>query len=202
MKLSLVQNLITDGILDEEQLAECQQIERETGQPLDRILVSKGYVTEANLLQLLGKALRISVREDLDAVDAILRQASQGWDDAAIWQAAFSVVSDELPALTESWSEAGHRDLARNLLEEVRSVIAASTWRQHRRYVVDQRWTFDRVGLLTARLLNALDEMQVYDVLVRHLPEMGVHFAAIASFEPEGEDSVASGHLRMVTVEW
>ena len=36
-----------------------------------------------------------------DAVDAILRQASQGWDDAAIWQAAFSVVNDELPALTE-----------------------------------------------------------------------------------------------------
>ena len=57
-----------------------------------------------------------------DAVDAILRQASQGWDDAAIWQAAFSVVSDELPALTERWPEAGQRDLARDLLEEVRSV--------------------------------------------------------------------------------
>ncbi len=134
-----------------------------------------------------------------DAIDAILRQASQGWDDAAIWQAAFSVVSDELPALTEKWPEAGQRDLARDLLEEVRGMIAASTWRQHRQYVVDQRWTFDRVGLLTARLLTALDETQVYDVLARHLPEMGVHFAAVASYEPEGEDPVAWGQLRTIT---
>ena len=134
-----------------------------------------------------------------DAVDAILRQASQGWDDAAIWQAAFSVVSDELPALTEKWPEAGQRDLARELLEEVRGMIAASTWRQHRQYVVDQRWTFDRVGLLTARLLTALDETQVYAVLARHLPAMGVHFAAVASYEPEGEDPVAWGQLRTIT---
>ena len=134
-----------------------------------------------------------------DAIDAILRQASQSWDDAAIWQAAFSVVSDELPALTERWPEAGQRDLARDLLEEVRGMIAASTWRQHRQYVVDQRWTFDRVGLLTARLLTALDETQVYDTLARHLPEMGVHFAAIASYEPKGEDPVAWGQLRTIT---
>ena len=64
---------------------------------------------------------------------------------------------------------------------------------------MDQRWTFDRVGLLTARLLTALDETQVYDVLARHLPEMGVHFAAVASFEPEGEDPVAWGQLRTIT---
>ena len=37
MKLSLFQNLVSEGILDEEQLAECQALERETGQPLDRI---------------------------------------------------------------------------------------------------------------------------------------------------------------------
>ena len=78
-------------------------------------------------------------------------------------------------------------------------MIAASTWRQHRQYVVDQRWTFDRVGLLTARLLTALDETQVYDVLARHLPEMGVHFAAVASYEPEGEDPVAWSQLRTIT---
>ena len=134
-----------------------------------------------------------------DAVDAILRQASHGWDDATIWQAAFSVVSDELPALTDRWPEAGRRNLARSLLEEVHSVLAATTWRQHRRYVVDQRWTFDRVGLLTARLLTALDETQVYDVLARHLPEMGVHYAAVASYEPEGTDPVAWGELRTIT---
>jgi general secretion pathway protein E len=69
MKLSLVQNLVTEGVLDDEKLAECQEIERETGQPLDRVLQSKGYVSEAALLDILGRHLRIPVRDDLDALE-------------------------------------------------------------------------------------------------------------------------------------
>jgi general secretion pathway protein E len=69
MKLSLVENLISEGLIDEAELAECEEIERETGQPLDRILQSKGYVTEANLIQLLSRTLRIPIREDLDAIE-------------------------------------------------------------------------------------------------------------------------------------
>ena len=69
MKLSLDQNLISEGLIDEAELAECEAIERETGQPLDRILQSKGFVTEANLIQLLSRTLRIPIREDLDAIE-------------------------------------------------------------------------------------------------------------------------------------
>jgi DNA-binding LacI/PurR family transcriptional regulator len=57
-----------------------------------------------------------------DALDAILRQAAQGWDDAAIWQAAFSIMSDELPGLLERWPKAGRRAMADNLLEEARAM--------------------------------------------------------------------------------
>ena len=69
MKLSLFQNLVSEGILDEEQLAECQALERETGQPLDRILKSKGYVSDSALLEFLSRALRIPLRDDLEQVD-------------------------------------------------------------------------------------------------------------------------------------
>ncbi len=134
-----------------------------------------------------------------DMIEAILWQTSKGWDDAAIWQATSAIVRDELPALIDRWSEAARHEKARSLLEEARSVIAAAIWRRHRRYVVDQRWTFDRIGQLTAHLLNALDERQIYDVLARHLPEMGINFAAVVYFEPEGDDQVAVGELRMIT---
>jgi len=133
------------------------------------------------------------------AVDTILRQAAQGWDDAAIWQAAFSVVNAELPAQVACWPEDERRARARRLLEEARGAIAASTWRRHRRYVVDQRWTADRVGMLTAHLQTALDEAQVYDALARHLPEMGIRFAAVARFAPAGDDPIAGCSLRTVT---
>src|SRR5262249_12868753 len=55
--------------LEEAELAECQEIERETGQPLDRILKSKGYVSDAALLEFLSRALRIPLRDDLDQVE-------------------------------------------------------------------------------------------------------------------------------------
>lgn len=69
MKLSLVDDLIQEGILTEEQLAECEEIEKETGQPLDRVLISRGYVTESRLLEILSRVLRLPIREDLDEVE-------------------------------------------------------------------------------------------------------------------------------------
>jgi len=69
MKLSLVENLIGEGVIDEGQLAECQDIERDTGQPLDRILQQRGYVGESALLDLLSRYLRIPIREDLEAIE-------------------------------------------------------------------------------------------------------------------------------------
>ena len=69
MKLSLVDTLIDEGLLDERQLTECREIERETGQPLDRVLKMKGIVSEESLLEFLSKSLRLPLRADLDSVD-------------------------------------------------------------------------------------------------------------------------------------
>ncbi len=69
MKLSLVQNLVSEGVLDEEQLAECRGIELNTGEPIDRVLQQKGYVSESKLLEILGRHLRLPVREDLDSIE-------------------------------------------------------------------------------------------------------------------------------------
>ncbi len=69
MKLSLVDDLVQEGVLTEQQLEECQEIERDTGQPIDRILISRGYVTEAKLLEVLSRVLRIPIREELDEIE-------------------------------------------------------------------------------------------------------------------------------------
>ncbi len=68
MKLNLFNALIREGLIDEKQLAECQEIERETGQPLDRVLRTKGYISEENLLEFLGKIFRIPYRSELEEV--------------------------------------------------------------------------------------------------------------------------------------
>jgi len=65
MKLSLFNDLVAEGTLTEEQLLECRDEERETGQPLDKVLRQKGYVSENELLELLAKRLRLPYVEDL-----------------------------------------------------------------------------------------------------------------------------------------
>ena len=64
--------------------------------------------------------------------------------------------------------------------------------------MADEHWTLNRLGALTARLLAALDETQVYEGLTQHLPAMGVETAWLALFEAEGEDPVAWTDLRMI----
>ena len=69
MKLSLVDTLIEEGLLNERQLEECREVERESGEPLDRILRQKGYLTESKLLEILSHTLRLAYREDLEEVE-------------------------------------------------------------------------------------------------------------------------------------
>jgi len=65
MKLSLFDDLVTEGVLTEDQLLECRDAERATGQPLDKVLRQKGYVSEAVLLEMLARRLRLPFHGDL-----------------------------------------------------------------------------------------------------------------------------------------
>ncbi|MFQ5653678.1 MAG: GspE/PulE family protein [Planctomycetota bacterium] len=69
MKLTVFDDLIQEGHISEEQLLECQQEERGTGQPLDRVLRQKGYVTETALLEVLARRLRIPYLLDLSEIE-------------------------------------------------------------------------------------------------------------------------------------
>ncbi|NRA76521.1 MAG: type II secretion system ATPase GspE [Planctomycetes bacterium] len=69
MRIPLFNDLIDQGLLNEEQLSECQDEERATGKALDKVLREKGYVSEAALLEVLSRRLHISFVEDLTDSD-------------------------------------------------------------------------------------------------------------------------------------
>ncbi len=69
MKLSLVDTLISEGLIDERQLEECREVEKESGQPIDRVLKTKGYVSEESLLDILSRTLRLPMRTELDEIE-------------------------------------------------------------------------------------------------------------------------------------
>ncbi len=123
-----------------------------------------------------------------------LRRTAEGDDDTHLWQDAISLMSVEF-AETSARSPKSV-SLARDLLSEARLTISAHMRRQHRQYVVDERWRASRLSLLTARLLTTLDKMQIYQILATHLPNMNIHTAMLGLFETEGDDPVAWTTMR------
>jgi signal transduction histidine kinase/AraC-like DNA-binding protein/ABC-type sugar transport system substrate-binding protein len=128
------------------------------------------------------------------ALEAVLSQVTASGDDVHVWQAALSSLHAALDALP-----AAARGRATGLLNQARLTVSASVQRQFRRHVVDQRWALNRLGTLTARLLAALHETQIHQVLARHLPTMGIHTAWLALFSAEGDDPVGWTTLRDIT---
>jgi general secretion pathway protein E len=62
---SIQRILLDQDLLDEGRLEECVEIEEESGETLDRILIQKGYLTEKDVLRVFGEVLGIPVKETL-----------------------------------------------------------------------------------------------------------------------------------------
>lgn len=157
----------------------------------------EGGLLCGRLANAFADSLQHGDRSEFHAVLAdVLDQTARVTDDTHIWQAAISLLSADVGDTGAAGSTADA--LARTLLSEARLSISAAMQRQHQRYVMDERWTSSRLSLLTARLLTALDETQIYEILASHLPAMDVHTAMLGLFEAEGENAVAWSTLRDV----
>ncbi len=65
MRDLIVQKLAEAGDLSEDRLRELEKLEKETGQTIDRLILQKGYVHEAEILKVLGEVMGYEVRIDL-----------------------------------------------------------------------------------------------------------------------------------------
>lgn len=124
-----------------------------------------------------------------------LKQVAAAGDDTHEWQIALSFIRDALPNLLDP----AFHPLAQELLDEARVTISAAMRFQHWHYLNSQQQTNNRLGRLTARLLNALAESDIYEILARHLPELHLPLLWIGFFEAEGDDPAAWCRLRAVT---
>ncbi len=118
------------------------------------------------------------------ALQEVLSRTQKSQDGAHIWQDAISMLSLTL-------KDQDDRSLGVRMLDEARAAISASMQQQYRQHVINERWSSSRLSLLTARLLTALEEKQIYDILARYLPDLGITFANVITFEPEGDDPFA-----------
>lgn len=149
------------------------------------------------LVETFCDAIKTGERGDFDnTLRAVLLHTQAGDDDAHIWQDAITILNqwvvERLAASSPSIA------LANQILDNARVLISTHMQQQHRQYVAADRWTYSRLSLLTARLLTALDETQIYEILARHLLDMEIDLAVLGLFEAEQQDSVAWCALRNV----
>ena len=65
MRETVLRILREEGLLDEQRLEEVVRLEKQSGESMDRILLQKGFLTEADTLRIFGRALGIPMVESL-----------------------------------------------------------------------------------------------------------------------------------------
>ncbi|MGE5375406.1 MAG: substrate-binding domain-containing protein, partial [Bacteroidota bacterium] len=122
----------------------------------------------------------------------VLQKSMAGDDDAHIWQEAISILGEV------SSDDGIHGKLIHELLDRARLTISAQMQKQYRQSMLRERTASSRLSLLTDRLLEALDETQIYETLESHLPDLNIHTAHVVLFEAQGSDPAASSIARNV----
>ncbi len=112
----------------------------------------------------------------------VLDATAQKGDDNQVWQNALSFfrIGVEKGLISDVSRGAGGLN---ELINEARLVISTFIQKQHQQAIMDDRWTSTRLSRLTADLLAALDEAQIYAALQKHLPGMGIQTAILAFLE-------------------
>ncbi|GAB4496945.1 MAG: substrate-binding domain-containing protein [Anaerolineales bacterium] len=118
----------------------------------------------------------------------VLQRTAESDDDAHIWQDAIAIL--------ENAAESSATPAPQQLLSVARTTISAQMQRQRRLHVLEERWNASRLSLLTARLLTALDESQIYAILESHLPDFDIQTALVGIFESDSQPPLSWCRLR------
>jgi diguanylate cyclase (GGDEF)-like protein len=117
-------------------------------------------------------------------------------DRAHIWQAAVNELRLATYAARD-WS-ADPDALLRfeNLLHRARMLLGESAERRYARLQANNAVQDEEMGVLTARLISASEESQIYGALREGLPRVGVGACNVFFFEPRGNDPAAVSRLQ------
>ncbi len=137
-----------------------------------------------NMQQRDGLALHLTLRQVLQQVIAL-------GGNLNAWQAAISLLRDNVALLIGTTADPNTRRYADDILDRARLVIGEVAHEQNTRHLLRQIDIADQIGRMTARFLAAQDEAEIFAILPETLPAIGIRHAAVAFYEAEGDDPAA-----------
>ena len=133
------------------------------------------------------------------SLDKTLARVAELGDEIYEWDSVLLILKRGLGIIRESLKFSPTDPQPETMVAEARTTIAQYMQRQYRRWTIHQTWITDQVGQLNARLLAALDEAQVYEILANFLPQVGIDHVGVGFIEPTDNDLVAGCWLRKVS---
>jgi signal transduction histidine kinase/DNA-binding LacI/PurR family transcriptional regulator/AraC-like DNA-binding protein len=150
----------------------------------------------AYLVQRLVEAILLSLEQNDPLtlhlmVKQILERVSDRGDDLFAWQAAVTILRDQLPLIRRVIRPQLPRSQEEDMLHQMRVAISDAARGRSTRSLLQQAREADQVGLMTSKLFTAHEEREIFDVLASDLPAIGIQDAIVGYYEAEGEDPVA-----------
>ena len=123
----------------------------------------------------------------------LLEQTEISGDVVYLWHKAIDILAaNSHPKITEASVKMN------KILDEARHTVNFQMQLQYRRHVMEERWLSSRLSLLTAELLAAIGEDQIFSILSKRLPEMNIPIAKLALFDENTEKSMAISTIQDV----
>ena len=107
------------------------------------------------------------------------------------WQEIISALRREMSLLPVAWDQTHTRQLAEDMLHQVRVTISEGAQRLNYMSKYTQDIAREKLSMLTAGLSITLDEQQAIEFLATQLAAIDVRHARVALFEAEGDDPTA-----------
>jgi signal transduction histidine kinase/DNA-binding LacI/PurR family transcriptional regulator/DNA-binding response OmpR family regulator len=124
-------------------------------------------------------------------IQQILERVSSRGDDLFAWQAAVTILRDQLPLIRQVVTTQLSNSQMEDMLHQVRIAISDGARGHSTRSLIYQARQADHVGLMTSKFFTALDEREIFNILIRELPTIGIQGATVGYYQAEGEDSMA-----------
>ena len=119
-------------------------------------------------------------------IKQILERVSDRGDDLFAWQAAVTILRDQLPLIRRVVSMQLSQLQEEEMLHQVRVAISDAARGRSTRSLLHQAHEADQVGLMTSKFFTAHEEREIFDVLTTDLPAIGIQDAIVGYYEAMG----------------
>ncbi len=124
-------------------------------------------------------------------IKQILERVSDRGDDLFAWQAAVTILRDQLPLIQQVIRVQLFESQEEDMLHQARVSISEAARGRATRSLLHQARESDQVSLMTSKFFSAHEEREVFDVLAADLQAIGIQGATLCYYEAVGEDPVA-----------